>query len=76
MRLEHKEITKDDLKVGTTYFAKRRKETAFGNNDRTLVYVGSSAVQYDSDTVGIGRHYPSIYKEQFCKWAGGVVHFE
>ena len=77
MILEKKEIMPADLKVGVTYFAKRRTTTAFGNsNDRTIIWLGLMQLQYDSDTVKNGRNYPSISVEKFCKWAGGTVRFQ
>ena len=64
------ELTREDLKLGHTYRAKRFKQSGFGtNNDRVILHIGSDSVQYDSDTVRTGRHYPSVSFEKFLKWA-------
>lgn len=68
-------LTKEDLKVGSTYRAKRYREimmsfnTLGGNNDRTIVWMSDTKVQYDSDTVRIGRRLPTIGIEVFLRWA-------
>jgi hypothetical protein len=62
-------LTADDVKVGKTYRGKRFGGSATYNNDRSVVYVSSERVQYDSDTVKNGRHYPTVDMEKFLKWA-------
>lgn len=65
-------IGPDDLKEGGTYRAKRFREGLFGNNnDRTILYLNriSGVVQYDSDTVATGRHYPQTTIDAFVRWA-------
>jgi hypothetical protein len=74
--LETKEITPADIKINTTYFAKRRTVSAFGNNDRYIIWIGATTLQYDSDTVRMGSKHPTISIEKFCKWAGGIVHIK
>lgn len=65
-----KKLTKDDLKVGKVYRAKRFREGFFGtNNDRIILWIGASSVQYDSDTVKDGRRYPTTSIESFLNWA-------
>jgi len=76
MYFEKKEITPADLKVGVTYFGKRRivNPLTDATNDRIIVWFGVEMLQYDSDTVKIGKLMPRITVEKFCKWAGGIVH--
>jgi hypothetical protein len=74
--LEKRELTPDDLRVDVCYFGKRRKASRCYCNDRVILHVGLYYVQYDSDTVKFNSSYPSVTKEAFCKWAGGIVHRE
>jgi len=62
-------LTKEDLKVGSTYRAKRYRECLGKSNDRIIVWMNDRRVQYDSDTVKIGRHFPKIDIEMFLRWA-------
>lgn len=62
-------LTKKDLKVGSTYRGKRYREFLGQSNDRIIVWIGDTTVQYDSDTVKIGRHLPRIDIEKFLRWA-------
>jgi len=62
-------LTKKDLRVGRTYRAKRHKECLGFSNNRTILWMGDTTLQYNSDTVKIGRHYPRIDIEKFLKWA-------
>lgn len=68
-----KPLTKEDLKVGHLYRGKRFTEILGYTNDRVIIWMGSSwkgdMVQYDSDSVRDGRHYPTVTVEQFLKWA-------
>ena len=71
-----KELTKDDLRVGATYRGKRYRAGLFGgNNDRTIVWMNRelTRVQYDSDTVAIGRRLPIVDIDKFLKWAKNEV---
>ena len=62
-------VAKEDLKVGSTYRAKRYREVLGFNNDRTIVWMGATELQYNSATVKIGRRYPIIDIEKFLRWA-------
>lgn len=64
-----KELTKEDLRVGCWYRAKRFKEFFGKNNDRQIVYLSGDRVQYDSDTVRTGRRLPFTTIEKFLRWA-------
>jgi len=69
-KCEHAPLTGEDLKIGKTYRAKRPRKTFGGDyDDRRLVYVGESTVQYDSVTAALGRRYPAVTKERFLNWA-------
>ena len=65
------ELTKDDIKEGHWYRAKRYREGLFGNtnNDRKVIWMSGDKVQYDSDTVKIGQRRPTITIEKFLNWA-------
>jgi hypothetical protein len=59
---------------GRAYRAKKPRQAGFGYvNDRQVLWVGESTVQYDSPSMSNGRRYPSIDKEKFEKWAGTDV---
>ena len=63
-------LTKEDLKEGSTYRAKRYKEMEFGwNNNRTILWIGEGKVQYDSDIVKDGQNYPMVDIDRFLRWA-------
>lgn len=62
-------LTKEDLKVGSTYRGKRYKECLGFSNDRHILWMSDTEVQYNSDTVKIGWHYPKIDIEKFLRWA-------
>ena len=62
-------LTKEDLKVGGVYRAKRYREWFHHNNDRIILWMRSTTLQYNSDTVKIGRNYPRIDIEKFLRWA-------
>ena len=66
-------LTEKDLKVGRTYRAKRYREWFNCNNDRNIVWMGNTTVQYNSDTVKIGQHYPRVDIEKFLRWAKEIV---
>lgn len=57
------------LVAGHTYRAKRPANARGFFNDRTIVYIGLYAVQYDGPAVAIGRHLPKVTYEQFRAWA-------
>jgi hypothetical protein len=56
------------------YRAKKPVRTWQGYfNDRQILWIGATEVQYDSPTVANGRQYPKISKEKFLKWVGEDV---
>ena len=64
------------LEVGKYYRAKKPKKcTDGGYNDRRIIWISMDwrAIQYDSPTVGNGRHYPTIPIEKFQLWAGKEI---
>lgn len=61
-------LTIEDLKVNHTY--RRRKGRA---PDRKLFYIGHLRVQYDSNAVRDGAHYPFMTIGKFLDWAGSDV---
>lgn len=70
-------LTKDDLKVGGLYRAKRPTKNFFGDlNDRVILWMCGDFVQYDSISVQNGRKYPKVTVDAFLKWTGSVVHQE
>lgn len=67
------------LVVGHTYEAKRPARVGVFDplwNDRQIIWIGLYEVQYDSPTVGNGRHYPKVSHEQFRRWAACDVTTE
>ncbi|SEL25315.1 hypothetical protein SAMN04487787_108127 [Kosakonia sacchari] len=61
-----------EIKVGRTYRAKKPRSAGFFQpcvNDRTVLRIGLSTLQYDGPAVAPGRHYPSISIEKFREWA-------
>lgn len=66
-----------DIKPGRTYRGKRFRQSIFGtaNNDRTVIWIDSLGweLQYDSDTVALGRNYPKVTVEAFARWAKADV---
>ena len=53
------------------YSAKRRQYIGLCDmlNDRQILHIGLDSVQYDSPTVRDGRHFPTVTKERFLRWA-------
>lgn len=69
-------MNKEDLKVGSVYRAKKPKAVGIFNpvfNDRQILWIGPSSVQYDSATVKFGQKQPIIPIEKFLKWASFEV---
>ncbi|MFA5489186.1 MAG: hypothetical protein WC284_08195 [Candidimonas sp.] len=66
-------LTPNDIVVGGTYRGHRPKQNPFTReyDDRHVLFISKDGkkVQYDSISVGIGRHYPTIDIEQFLGWA-------
>ena len=70
-------LTADAIQVGKSYRSKRPQKV-FGGvdyDDRLVLYVSPDReiVQYDSQTVRIGRHFPKVPMERFLKWASHEV---
>lgn len=67
----------EDLKLNHVYAAKhpRRCGTVFRPvwNDRMIIYIDDTIVQYDSPTVRRGQHYPKVPRDKFLAWAGEDV---
>ena len=67
------ELTREDLKVGRVYCAKRPRPIMLGfdrlYNDRQIRWMGAFEMQYDGPTVKNGSRYPRITIEKFLKWA-------
>ena len=65
------------IERGHIYRAKKPRRIMFGfdgvYDDRQVLHVGPSTVQYDSSTVRDGRRYPSVSRENFEKWMGSDV---
>lgn len=65
-----------ELVVGHTYEAKRPKAIGLVEpliDDRMIVWMGLTEVQYDSPSVRFGRRLPKVSKDAFLKWAGRDV---
>ena len=65
-------MTISDLRVGRTYRAKNPKSVGIFFplfDDRQIVWIGSTNLQYDSPGVKIGRKLPFIEIDKFLKWA-------
>ncbi|KNC93631.1 hypothetical protein [Trabulsiella odontotermitis] len=61
-----------ELKVNRCYRAKKpRSVSSFPPlvNDRQIIHIGATHVQYDGPAVKYGRHFPSMTKEAFIAWA-------
>lgn len=70
-KYKNPELTARQLHVGGVYRAKRFREFMGETNDRTIVWISADKahVQYDSDTVKIGRRLPVIPIDKFLGWA-------
>ena len=63
-----------DIVRNHIYRAKRPRFNGYMEyNDRMVLSVGPTTVQYDSSTVARGRHYPTITREKFEAWANEDV---
>ena len=65
-----------ELKIKTGHFYRAKNPVKCddgGFNDRVVLWVSYSNVQYDSPTVRQGRHYPTVTLEKFLKWAGKEI---
>ena len=65
-----------ELVSGHFYRAKKPKRVSDGGyDDRRVLWISEdrSKIQYDSPTIGQGRHYPTIPTERFLKWVGKEI---
>lgn len=70
-------LAMEDIKVGHTYRGKKQRVGPFGaSDDRVVLYAQAGRVQYDSDTVRMGRHYPTVTLDEFRFWAHSDVTSE
>lgn len=69
-------LTREDLKVGQVYEAKKPRRVGMYVNDRQIIWIGMFEVQYDGPAVANGRHYPRITIEVFIAWAARNVTSE
>lgn len=67
-------------RAGRTYRAKQPKQVGWDTsrpgqnpvfNDRSILHLGASGVQYDGTTVKLGAHYPTAPWERWHAWSGG-----
>lgn len=74
-RVPRPQLTRDDIKVGHHYRAKHVQRVGFLKepNDRTVVWIGINAVQYDGPSVAIGKKLPTVTMDEFIKWASHEV---
>lgn len=64
-----------ELQVGATYRARRPRKVVrlFAEsewNDRTIIWMDGTRVQYDGPAVKFGSKYPTTTIEKFLAWAG------
>lgn len=57
------------LQRGRTYRGKRPRNASGLVDDRVILHIGATTVQYDSPSVSFGRNYPSVSREKFLAWA-------
>ncbi len=64
-----------DIVRGHVYRAKRPKPVGFPEafNDRVVLYVTETWVQYDSPTICDMRRFPTIGRDKFETWAAEDV---
>ena len=67
-----------EIERGHIYRAKKPKKVEYlfqpaFYNDRQVLYVSDTRVQYDSPTVRNGRKYPTVDRDKFEAWAGSDV---
>ena len=67
-------LTRDDIKVGRVYSAKREKVYGFMEpliGDRQVLWMSQDKerVQYDSPSVKIGQKRPVVPIDTFVRWA-------
>ena len=67
-----------ELKLNHVYAPKKRpRAIALGfdrvYNDRMIIYISDTQVQYDSPSLKRGQHYPTVTRAEFEEWAGEDV---
>jgi hypothetical protein len=71
---EGKTMNAEEILDGYFYRAKKPVKVEDGGyNDRRVLWVDHNRVQYDSPTIGNGRHYPTIPMEKFLSWVGKEI---
>ena len=66
-------MTKEDLKAGRCYRAKKPRNVRGFYNDRQVKRLTETQVQYDGPAVAWGRKYPLVSIEKFLAWASHDV---
>ena len=74
-------MTRDDLKTNHVYSAKRprtiRNLWVFPvYNDRAILWIGETTLQYDAPTVRDANKFPRITIKRFLEWADKDVTTE
>lgn len=62
-----------DIQKGRVYRAKKPANCGGYYNDRQVLYLSDSVVQYDGPAVANGRRYPKVARDVFERWAGEDV---
>lgn len=66
-------IQRHELRAGRTYRGKKPRPVSRGFdrlvNDRSIIWVGASEVQYDGPAVKRGSRYPRVDIAEFLAWA-------
>lgn len=68
-----RKLVKKDLKINHVYSANKQRKCGLFNqvwNDRMIIWLGESTLQYDSPTIRLGQNYPQITIEKFLDWTG------
>lgn len=65
--------TATDLVVGHIYRGKRPQGIHGWFNDRMIMWLGITQVQYDSPTVKTGERHPTVTIGKFLDWAASDV---
>jgi hypothetical protein len=73
--IKRQPLTIDDIKVGKVYRGNRPiKRWGEIVNDRVVLRITPMGyVQYDSNVVRVGRHYPVVGITEFLRWASHEV---
>ena len=66
-------LTKDDIRAGNVYEAKRKRPIGFFEqlfNDRVVLWISATGheVQYDGPEIAIGKKRPVVSMEKFLRW--------